>query len=59
LQLAFAAYAWGKPPEKIEGIQFPQQNFVLRFGHERPGYDGPGSERLKQLPATGDGNSEP
>jgi hypothetical protein len=63
LQLAFAAYAWGKPPEKIEaeGLQ-PKTTLILRYGHERPDYERPDSERsalrLKQPFATGDGNSE-
>ena len=36
LQLAFAAYAWGKVPDKIEGVEFPKTpiKLVLRYGHE-------------------------
>jgi len=35
LQLAFAAYCWGKVPDKIEGVQFPNTTLLVRFlGHK-------------------------
>ena len=57
LQLAFAAYAWGKPPEKIEaeGLQ-PKTTLTLYYAHERPDSE-PSAFRLKQPSATDDGNS--
>lgn len=40
LQLAFAAYAWGKPPEKIEaeGLQ-PKTRLILHYAHELDAID--------------------
>jgi hypothetical protein len=37
LQLAFVAYAYGKPPEKIEAIGLENKPvLVLHYAHERP-----------------------
>lgn len=36
LQKAFVEYAFGKVPDKIEGLQFPQTTLVLHYDHERP-----------------------
>jgi len=39
LQLAFAAYCWGKPPEKFELDQLqPRPRLILHFAHEAPDY---------------------
>jgi len=59
LQLAFAAYAWGKPPDKIEaeGLQ-PKTTLILRYAHEAPDWKGP-ALGLKHPSATGDGIAEP
>ena len=36
LQKAFIEYAFGKVPDKIEGVQFPKTTLLLRYDHERP-----------------------
>ena len=39
LQLAFAAYCWGKPPEKFEVDELqPKTRLILHFAHEAPDY---------------------
>jgi hypothetical protein len=61
LQRAFMEIAFGKVPDRIEGVQLPKQTLILRYGNERPGYERPNSEqsalRLKAPSAT-NGNSE-
>jgi hypothetical protein len=61
-QKAFMEYAFGKVPDKIEGVQLPKQTLILHYGNDRPGFrpdSGPSALRLKQQSATGDGNPEP
>jgi len=35
LQKAFVEYAFGKVPDKIEGVQFPSTTLILQYDHER------------------------
>jgi len=40
LQKAFIEYAFGKVPDKIEGLQFPSTTLILRYDHERKASNG-------------------
>jgi hypothetical protein len=40
LQKAFMEYAFGKVPDKLEGVTFPQQTLVLHYDHESNGANG-------------------
>lgn len=56
-QKAFMEYAFGKVPDKIENPQFPKRTLILHYGHERPDYEGPNSERSASSPKQlSDGN---
>lgn len=47
LQLAFAAYCWGKPPEKLEVDELePKTRLILHFAHE---FDENGINRAEAL----------
>ena len=46
LQKAFVEYAFGKVPDKIEGLQFPKTTLILQYDHERQRQNG------DRLPAT-------
>ncbi len=36
LQVKFMEYAFGKVPDKLEGVRFPTQTLILHYDHERP-----------------------
>jgi hypothetical protein len=56
LQLAFAAYCWGKPPEKIEATGLENKPVLrLYFAHEEPGF----FEKHPDLRPTGRGRILP
>ena len=69
MQLAFAAYCWGKVPDKLEGVEFPKTTVLVRYGHELGREPTPfdylppnvAREMQRRLNAstTEDGNSEP
>jgi hypothetical protein len=59
LQLAFAAYCWGKPPEKLEVNKLePRTRLILHYGNELPAREASASALRLRLSAPGDGNSE-
>ena len=49
LKLAFAQYAYGKPPEKVEANLEPQTRLILHYAHEC-GDRGPSVIRVLQPP---------
>jgi hypothetical protein len=59
LQLAFIAYCYGKPPEKLEVNKLePRTRLILHYGNELPAREASASALRLRLSAPGDGNSE-
>ena len=51
LQALFAAYAWGKPPEKIEAELQPKTRITLYYAHELEAIEG---KAVRALPFASD-----
>jgi hypothetical protein len=57
LQKAFMEYGFGKVPDKLEGVTFPQQTLVLHYDHESKSNGANGTRIPPAVPSGADRDS--